>query len=98
MLGSAHNIKEIRIKEKQGAKIIFLSPIFRINKTNKFLGPSKFNMLSQMTTKKSIALGGINKTNIRKLLLVNAYGFASISFFKNTDKLNLNRVIIKQNK
>ena len=96
IIGSAHNLKEIKIKEKQGAQIIFLSPLFKTNKTNKFLGSIKFNMLSRMTDKKLIALGGINQTNIQKLFLLNAYGFASISFLRNADKLNINRVITKQ--
>ena len=96
IIGSAHNLKEIKIKEKQGAQIIFLSPLFKTNKTNKFLGSIKFNILSKMTDKKLIALGGINQTNIQKLFLLNAYGFASISFLRNADKLNINRVITKQ--
>jgi len=96
IIGSAHNLKEIKIKEKQGAQIIFLSPLFKTNKTNKFLGSIKFNMLSKMTDKKLIALGGINQTNIQKLFLLNAYGFASISFLRNADKLNINSVITKQ--
>jgi thiamine-phosphate pyrophosphorylase len=96
IIGSAHNLKEIKIKEKQGAQIIFLSPLFKTNKTSKFLGSIKFNMLSKMTDKKLIALGGINQTNIQKLFLLNAYGFASISFLKNADKLNINKVITKQ--
>jgi len=96
IMGSAHNLKEIKIKEKQGAQIIFLSPLFKTNKTNKFLGSIKFNILSKMTDKKLIALGGINQTNIQKLFLLNAYGFASISFLRNADKLNINRVITKQ--
>ena len=29
LLGSAHSIKEIKIKEKQGAKLIFISSIFK---------------------------------------------------------------------
>ena len=96
IIGSAHNLKEIKIKEKQGVQIIFVSPLFKTNKANKFLGPIKFNILSKMTKKKVVALGGINQNNIRKLFLLNAYGFASISFLKNTDKLEINRVIIKQ--
>ena len=53
--------------------------------------------LSQLTSKKLIALGGINRSNIQKLSLLNIYGFASISFLKNTDKLNIARVITKRN-
>ena len=32
LIGSAHNLKEIRIKEKQGVKKIFLSSLFKKNK------------------------------------------------------------------
>ena len=32
LMGSAHSIREIKIKEKQGAKLIFLSPLFKTNK------------------------------------------------------------------
>ena len=32
IIGSAHSVKEIRIKEQQGAKLIFLSPLFKIKK------------------------------------------------------------------
>lgn len=96
VIGSAHNIKEIKYKEKQGTEAIFLSPLFRTNKNKKNLGLIKFNLLSKMTKKKIIALGGIRETNIQKLFLLNAYGFASISFLKNTDKMYINRVITKQ--
>jgi thiamine-phosphate pyrophosphorylase len=96
IIGSAHNIKEIRIKEKQGVEMIFLSPLFKTNKSNKFLGLIKFNILSKLTKKKLIALGGINQKNIHKLFLLNACGFASISFLKNADKLYINKIITKQ--
>ena len=32
IIGSAHNLKEIKIKEKQGVSKIFLSPLFKIKK------------------------------------------------------------------
>ena len=34
-----------------------------------------------LSKKKSIALGGINKKNIKKIKLINAYGFSGISYF-----------------
>ena len=37
VLGSAHNLKEVKIKEKQGCTTIFLSPIFKVNKSNYYL-------------------------------------------------------------
>ena len=80
LMGSAHNIKEIKLKERQGADVIFLSSIFKINKN--YLGINKFNLLSNLTSKQVIALGGISKKNLKKLKLVNCFGFAGISFFQ----------------
>ena len=82
IIGSAHNIKEIIIKEKQGCKLIFLSPIFKTKKTNFFLNISKFNLLTLNKKINFIALGGINNKNFLKLKLLNIIGFASISYFQ----------------
>lgn len=82
LIGSAHNVKEIKIKERQGVKLIFLSPLFK-DKNNKMkLGICKFNLLTLATKKKVIALGGINTNNIKQLAMTNSYGYASISYFK----------------
>ena len=80
IIGSAHNNKEIKIKEKQGVDVIFLSSIFKKNKN--YLGINKFKLLSKLTNKKIIALGGISNFNLKKLKLSCCYGFAGISFFK----------------
>ena len=80
IIGSAHNIKEIRIKEKQGVNEIFLSSIFKKNKN--YLGIYKFKLLKNLTKKKIIALGGISKNNLKKLNLVNNKDFAGISYFE----------------
>ena len=82
IIGSAHNIKEIRIKELQKAELIFLSSIFKKNKN--YLGINKFQNISKSTTKKIIALGGISKG---KLKIVNCFGFAGISYFKKKGPL-----------
>ena len=79
-MGSAHSNKEIKLKEKQGANIIFLSSIFKENKN--YLGINKFKLLSNLTNKKVIALGGISKENLKKLKLVDSFGFAGISYFQ----------------
>ena len=82
VLGSAHSTQEIIIKQRQGCKLIFLAPIFKVNKKKHFLGVNKFN---QLTTNKKIdfiALGGINDLNIKKINLLNCYGFAGISWIK----------------
>ena len=82
ILGSAHNIKEIKIKEKQGVDIIFISPLFKVMKSNKFLGVYRFNTLARTTNKKVVALGGIDGQNIKKLNILKTDGFAGISYFK----------------
>ena len=79
ILGSAHNIKEMRTKELQGVNKIFLSSIFKKNKN--FLGIKKFKLFSLLTKKKIIALGGISQKNLKLLNLVNCSGFAGISYF-----------------
>ena len=80
IIGSAHNNKEIKIKEKQGVDIIFLSSIFKKNKN--YLGINKFKLFSKLTNKTIIALGGISNLNLKKLNLLNCFGFAGISYFE----------------
>jgi thiamine-phosphate pyrophosphorylase len=80
ILGSAHNNKEIKTKEKQLVKIIFLSSIFKKNKN--YLGINKFKLLAKLTNIKVVALGGISRKNIKKIKLLNCFGFAGISFFE----------------
>ena len=92
IIGSAHNLKEIRIKKFQGCKEIFLSPLFKVNKTKDFLGIIKFNLIAYKTNLSFIALGGINEKNYRKLRLLEIKGFASVSWAKkNGLKNNLGR-------
>lgn len=83
IIGSAHSLKEIRIKEKQNVEQIFLSPLFKTNKSKEKLGIIKFNNISKLTNKPLIALGGINKINIKQLKLIKVYGFAGINYFSN---------------
>ena len=80
LIGSAHNFKEIKTKEIQKVKSLFLSSLFKKNKN--YLGIRKFNIVSKLTKKRVIALGGISKNNIRKLRIVNCTGFSGISFFE----------------
>ena len=80
ILGSAHNIYEMRTKELQCVSAIFLSSIFKKNKN--YLGINKFKLLSFLSNKPVIALGGISNNNSKKLKLTNCLGFAGISFFE----------------
>ena len=85
LLGSAHNYKEIKIKEKQKVNKIFLSSLFKKNKN--FLGLYRFKILENISSNKCIALGGVNKKNIKRIKLTNVTGFAGISFFKKKDPM-----------
>ena len=88
IIGSAHNLKEIRVKEKQGVRSIFLSSLFK-KQNKKYLGIYRFNCLSKLSTKKIVALGGIDNINLRKLRLVKCDGYASITYLKNNNKIKL---------
>lgn len=86
LIGSAHNLSEIKVKEKQGVSSIFLSSIFKNDKSKNFLGIYKFFNLMKLTSKNVICLGGINKNNIKKIKLLKIKQIASISMFKNFSK------------
>jgi len=80
IIGSAHNLKEIKIKENQNVEKIFISSLFKRNKN--FLGINKFKNLARLTKKNVVALGGISNNNLNELRLLEQKDFAGISFFK----------------
>ena len=88
IIGSAHNLKEIRIKEKQNISLIFLSSIFKNSKNKKFLGIYKFLKLMRLTKKDIVCLGGVNEKNIKQINLLNLNKIASISMFQKLLKNN----------
>ena len=80
IIGSAHNLEQIRNKERQNVSKIFLSSLFKKNKN--FLGINKFRLLSNLTKKQIVVLGGVSKKNIRLLKLLKSPEFAGISYFE----------------
>ena len=82
IIGSAHNLEEIKIKSRQGCKEIFLSPTFKVYKSKNFLDVIKFNLIRLKCKSNLIALGGINEKNYKKLKLLQIKGFASMSWAK----------------
>jgi len=80
IIGSAHNLKEIRLKEAQAVSLIFISSIFK--KNNNYLGLYRFINLIGLTKKNVIALGGISKKNIKIINFTRSIGYAGISYFK----------------
>ena len=81
ILGSAHNLKEIKIKELQNIEEIFLSPLFK-EKTNQQLNVYRYLKLRETTKMRDISLGGINSQNLNKLKIIKPFGFAGISYFE----------------
>jgi|TARA_B100001079_G_scaffold65557_1_gene55787 thiamine-phosphate pyrophosphorylase len=78
-IGSAHNLKEIRIKEIQKVSQIFISSLFKLEKN--YLGFYKFINLSKLSKSKIVALGGINKNNLKRISLLKVSGYAGIGIF-----------------
>ena len=84
LLGSAHNLKEIRVKEKQKVNRIFISSVFKNNKN--YLGLNRFRLISNLSKIQIIALGGISKSNLNLLNLTKSTGIGGISYFENKKK------------
>ena len=88
IVGSAHNLREIKVKETQGVSQIFLSSIFKNQKSNKYLGIFRFNLLCKYTNKPIIALGGINNKNIKLIKMTNSIEIASIGYIKKNKNIS----------
>ena len=73
IVGSAHIIMKSKLKKSQNVKILFLSSLFKKNKN--YLGINKFKLLSNLTNKKIIALGGISSKNLKKLKITKLLWF-----------------------
>ena len=82
ILGSAHNQQEIQRKIAQNCSLIFLSPLFHVKKSKKFLGIHKFNYLFFANKIKILPLGGISENNIQKLKILPVRGFGGIEYLK----------------
>ena len=79
LIGSAHNLREIRIKETQKVSQIFVSSLFKLEKN--YLGFYKFINLSKLSKSKIVALGWISKKNLNRLSLLKISGYAGIGIF-----------------
>ena len=83
VIGSAHNIKEITIKERQNVDRIFISPLFKSKKYRRNLGLYRFIKLKKLSKKIIVPLGGINEKNVKLLKILECSDFAAISFINN---------------
>jgi thiamine-phosphate pyrophosphorylase len=94
IIGSAHNIKEINFKIKQGCKNILLSKLFLVDYDTKysFLDVVKFNNHAINSNYKIIPLGGIKISNLNKIKTVVCKGFALLSEVKKKPANIINRL------
>ena len=93
IIGSAHNINQLKTKELQGCEEIFIAPLFPTKKNKYFLGINRFSTISKETSRKIISLGGIKKENFSKLKMGNINGFASISWIKKNRPKKIGRFL-----
>ena len=84
IIGSAHNYKELKIKDIQGCSSIIYSRLFETKYKNKpgFLGLIRFNLLSRLRKEILTPLGGININNLNKMNIVNSTSLALMSEVK----------------
>lgn len=80
LVGSVHNLKDLKFKINQKIDEIFISPIFK-KKYNFPLGIHKLNSLFDNFKGKKIALGGISSKNLKLIKLKKFSGFAGIDYF-----------------
>ena len=94
LIGSAHNIKEISFKKKQGCKNILLSRLFQVTYKPhlNYLGVIRFNKYVLNIDKNIIPLGGINLSNLNNTKIINSYGFAMMTEIKKKPANIINRL------
>ena len=84
IIGSAHNIRQINFKIRQGCDYVLLSKLFTVDydKAAPFLGIVKFNRYIKNVSTKLVPLGGIKTTNLNSLKNVNCDALALLSEIK----------------
>ena len=94
IIGSAHNVREIMLKIKQGCVYVLLSKIFLVDyaKNLPFLGVIKFNIYLNSVSKNLIPLGGIKTSNLNKLKNINCKAVAVLSEVKKKPAKILSRL------
>lgn len=82
----AHDVRELFAAERNGADLVFLSPIFptRSHPGKPTLGRVRFAMLAQKARVPVIALGGMGEARWRALRGSKAIGWAAIDAWQTT--------------
>ena len=84
IIGSAHNLKELKCKILQGCEKILFSRLFKTNYPNKpsYFGVIRYNLLKQKFNNSLIPLGGIRLQNLNKLKIIKCDSFSILSEIK----------------
>jgi thiamine-phosphate pyrophosphorylase len=85
IIGGAHTQWEYFLKRTQRCVDIFFSPIFKNQKysQNRILKVCKFNLIANEWKCNLFALGGINSSNLKKVLMTKSRGVGFVSFIKD---------------
>lgn len=77
---AVHDRRELRTACRAEADLIFISPVFatRSHPDAKMLGPVRLGLLSAGCRGRTIALGGMNPVNFRRLRSLGLHGWAAI--------------------
>jgi thiamine-phosphate pyrophosphorylase len=77
---SAHGVAELRQQEREGADLVFVSPVFptRSHPNARALGPVRFGLVARHARVPVIALGGMDAGRFRRVKKLGAYGWAAI--------------------
>ena len=94
IIGSAHNMKEIKLKILQGCNYILLSKLFKVDYDDKapHLGIIKFNIFCNKISKNFVALGGIKIEKLNYLKHINCKSIAILSELKKKPANIVNRL------
>ena len=84
IIGSAHNVSEIKCKKMQGCSRIIFSRLFKTSYQYKkgYLGIVRYNLMANLFKDQLIPLGGIKISNLNKLRIVKCNAFAVFSEVK----------------
>ena len=84
IIGSAHNVNEIRAKKFQGCSTIIFSRLFKTSYQYKkgYLGVVRYNLMANLFRNQLIPLGGIKISNLNKLKNVKCDAFTIFSEVK----------------
>jgi thiamine-phosphate pyrophosphorylase len=85
---SAHNLAELRTAERNGARLVFVSPVFATHShpDARVLGRVRFGLIAHQSRIPVIALGGMDSRRARGLAALGAYGWAGIDAWSGDQK------------